>query len=75
MGRPRTPKIPPPPPPPPIQPLDPVFGTTELEKTKQKLLDPSRVGRRQTIVTSPRGLLAPESSRKKLGSGDTTQGS
>lgn len=74
--RPKAPKIPPPPPappPPPVQPMDPVYGTKEEDRTKRKLLDPSRVGRRQTILTPTTGLLAPETRRKRLGSGDTSK--
>ena len=74
--RPKAPKIPPPPPPPPappVQPADPVYGMKEEERTKRILLDPSRVGRRQTILT--KGLLEPEVQRKRLGSGDTPKGS
>ena len=73
MGRPRisVPAAPPPPPAPPIIPAAPIYGRTEEEKLKRKLFDPRRVGRQQTILTGPRGLLDSETKRKKLGAGDT----
>jgi len=77
MGRPRisVPAAPPPPPAPPIIPAAPIFGRTEEEKLKRKLFDPRRVGRQQTILTGPRGLLDSETKRKKLGAGDTSKDS
>lgn len=73
MGRPKikAPAAPPPPPPPPIIPAAPIFGRTEEEKLKRQMRDPRRVGRRQTILTGPRGLLDTETKRKKLGTGDS----
>ena len=75
MGRPRisVPAAPPPPPAPPIIPAAPIYGRTEEEKLKRKLFDPRRVGRQQTILTGPRGLLDSETKRKKLGAGDTSK--
>jgi hypothetical protein len=77
MGRPTitVPAAPPPPPAPPIIPAAPIFGRTEEEKLKRKLFDPRRVGRQQTILTGPRGLLDSETKRKKLGAGDTSKDS
>jgi len=77
MGRPKikVPAAPPPPPAPPIIPAAPIFGRTEEEKLKRKLFDPRRVGRQQTILTGPRGLLDSETKRKKLGAGDTSKDS
>lgn len=77
MGRPTitVPAAPPPPPAPPIIPAAPIFGRTEEEKLKRKLFDPKRVGRQQTILTGPRGLLDSETKRKKLGAGDTSKDS
>lgn len=74
MGRP-TITIPAPPPVPPMIPAAPIYGRTEEEKIKRKLFDPKRVGRQQTIVTGPQGLLDTSSKRKKLGSGDSSKGS
>jgi len=64
-----------PPPVPPMIPAAPIYGRTEEEKIKRKLFDPKRVGRQQTIVTGPQGLLDTSSKRKKLGSGDSSKGS
>lgn len=74
MGRP-TITVPAPPPTPPMIPAAPIYGRTEEEKLKRKLFDPKRVGRQQTIVTGPQGLLDTKSKRKKLGSGDSPEGS
>jgi hypothetical protein len=74
MGRP-TITTPAPPPVPPMIPAAPIYGRTEEEKLKRKLFDPKRVGRQQTIVTGPQGLLDTKSKRKKLGSGDSSKGS
>lgn len=77
MGRPKItmPATPPPPPPAPIIPAAPIFGRTEEEKLKRKLFDPRRMGRAQTILTGPRGLLDSATKRKKLGAGDTSKDS
>jgi hypothetical protein len=68
MGRPRI-KVPATPPPPPIAPVAPIYEG-EQERLKKKLFDPRRVGRQQTILTGPQGLLG-KTQRKKLGAGDT----
>ena len=73
MGRPKI-KIPTPPPPPPVPPVAPIYGGEE-EKLKKKLFDPRRVGRAQTILTGPRGLLDSATKRKKLGTGDSSKDS
>ena len=77
MGRPKItmPATPPPPPPAPIIPAAPIFGRTEEKKLKRKLFDPRRMGRAQTILTGPRGLLDSATKRKKLGAGDTSKDS
>ena len=77
MGRPKitVPAAPPPPPPAPIIPAAPIFGRTEEEKLKRQLFDPRRVGRQQTILTGPRGLLDSATKRKKLGTGDSSKNS
>lgn len=76
MGRPKikVPAAPPPPPAPPIIPAAPIYGRTEEGKLKRKLFDPRRVGRQQTILTGPQGLLS-KTQRKKLGAGDTPKDS
>ena len=74
MGRP-TITVPAPPPTPPMIPAAPIYGRTEEEKIKRKLFDPKRVGRQQTIMTGPQGLLDAKTKRKKLGSGDSPKGS
>lgn len=47
---------PPPPPPPPVRPAEPV--RSQESALKKKLSDPSRVGRAQTIVSGPRGVMS-----------------
>lgn len=75
MSRP-TITIPAPPPAPPMIPAAPIYGSTEEEKIKRKLFDPKRVGRQQTILTGPKGLLEEETTKRaKLGSRDTPKGS
>ena len=73
MGRPKI-KVPAAPPPPPMVPIEPIYEG-EQERLKKKLFDPRRVGRQQTILTGPRGLLDSETKRKKLGAGDTSKDS
>jgi len=55
-------------------PIKPIYEG-EQERLKKKLFDPRRVGRQQTILTGPRGLLDSETKRKKLGAGDTSKDS
>lgn len=71
MGRP-TITVPAAPPVPPMVPVKPIYAGEE-ERLKKKFFDPKRVGRQQTILTGPRGLLASETKRKKLGAGDTSK--
>ena len=48
--------MPPPPPPPPPAPPMKAVKPAEVERQQRKMKDPKKVGRRQTIVTGPRGL-------------------
>ena len=73
MGRPKI-TTPAPPPIPPTIPAPPIFGRSEEEKLKRQMRDPKRVGRQQTILTGPQGLLS-KTKRKKLGSGDSPKDS
>jgi hypothetical protein len=73
MGRPKI-KTPAPPPIPPMIPAPPIYGRTEEEKLKRKMRDTKRVGRQQTILTGPQGLLG-KTERKKLGAGDSSKDS
>jgi len=58
---PKAPTIAPPPPPPPPAPVEPQKPVRlQEDKLKQKLSDPRRVGRQQTIKTGPRGVMSEE---------------
>jgi len=74
MGRPKI-TTPAPPPIPPMIPAPPIYGRTEEEKLKRQMRDPKRVGRQQTILTGPKGLLDSATKRKKLGTGDSSKDS
>ena len=56
---PKAPTIAPPPPPPPPAPVKPAEPVRMQEsKLKERLSDPRRVGRQQTIKTGPRGVMS-----------------
>jgi hypothetical protein len=56
---PKAPTIAPPPPPPPPAPVKPAEPVRLQEsKLKERLSDPRRVGRQQTIKTGPRGVMS-----------------